>query len=224
MKNQQTGFTLIEMLIAITILSIMITLLLASMRIAGQIWQGGEQKIIQNSIKQSSYRFFSQNLTHILPYMHEVDLPDKTTVEKPVFQGTRERLQFISALPLSALRKGLYFFQLYFDKNQNTLFLRLTPYRNTEKTQAETEEIITGIRSVHFSYFGTADPTEEQGSWFDEWLDIDHLPSLIRIEISLLDDSIWPEMIFPLHVNTENIVDFASTKRTQALESNNDVQ
>jgi general secretion pathway protein J len=222
MNKHQTGFTLLEMLIAITLLSVMMTLLLASMRIAGQNWQSGERKISQNSVKQSSYRFFSQNLTHILPFMHEVTLPDKTTVEKPVFQGRSERMQFISSLPLSALRKGLYFFQLYFDQKQHAVLLRLTPYRNTANIKAETEELITAVNQVHFSYFGTPDPTEEQGGWYDEWQDIDHLPSLIRIEISLSDGTLWPEMIFPLHVNTENIIDIASVQRTQALGSKQD--
>lgn len=220
MNRHQKGFTLIEMLTAITILSIMMTLLFASMRIAGQNWQAGQEKISQNSIKQSAYRFFSHHLTRIFPYLHEVTMPDKSTVQKPVFQGEPERIQFISALPLSSLRKGLYLFQLYSESNNNakTLYLKLTPYRNMANQQTETEEIIPGISKLAFSYFGNIDSMEEPGHWHEKWTDVDHLPSLIKVEIALTDGSIWPEMIFPLQISTENIIDIAGTPRTRALQ------
>ncbi len=52
------GFTLIEVLIAMTLLSIMVVLLFSSLRICAQSWEQGENKITEVNEVAVVYNFF----------------------------------------------------------------------------------------------------------------------------------------------------------------------
>jgi general secretion pathway protein J len=49
------------------------------------------------------------------------------------------------------------------------------------------------------AYFGSIDGVSE-GSWQEEWLDIDFLPRLVKINIKLENEIFWPEMIIDLKI------------------------
>ncbi len=62
MKQQAQGFTLIEVLIAMTLLSMMMVLLFASLKICADSWEKGENKINEVNEFAVVYYFFNQHL------------------------------------------------------------------------------------------------------------------------------------------------------------------
>lgn len=180
-------------MLAMTLLSVMVVLLFASLRIAAQSWDAGEEKIIQVNDKAVVYQFFKRHLTTVLPLWD--DFSDQG--RRFSFQGERDTLQFVSVFPASAGRKGLQVFEIGADRNEKDMIMvKLTPFYPTIDNQAwEPEEVslLRGVDSFEFSYY---DVTEETRGWVDEWLDKDKLPQLIKIKINLLDESYWPEMVF----------------------------
>lgn len=213
-RHTTNGFTLIEMLIAISLLGIMVVLLFASLRTAAESWNSGEAKISEVNKKAVVYQFFKQHLrdTKPFPVLQEKTLlnnqsADSQDIPKLVFQGFRQNIRFVSALPTASARKGLQIFEVGLNpRHPTTLQVALTPYRQTERTPVDAEPVVLleNLKDFNISYFGL-DPNSSDGSnaWQPEWSGqtMSQLPKLVKISISLDDGSFWPDMIFPLKIN-----------------------
>ena len=211
-RQTSRGFTLIEVLIAMTLLSVMVVLLFSSLRTAAESWNAGESKIAEVNTKAVVYQFFKRHLTTIRP-MPMLSNEQKTFPKaqqddlqnQQAFQGFRQSLNFVAALPAASARKGLQVFNIASDSaNRSTLLVTLTPYRQTDiDVNAEPdrpEVLLEDIADFKFSYFGKTEDMADQ-KWHDEWKMADRLPRLIKVTIQLADGSDWPEMVFPLKIN-----------------------
>lgn len=201
----RNGFTLIEVMIAITLLGVIVVLLFGSLRIAGKSWSTGEDKIARVNQKAVVYQFFKRHLTSIRPLpMPKRDDPLGRETTEQAFQGQAQRLQFVAALPAASTRKGLQMFTIQPDPRSTAIIqVALRPYRETgdEFDVAEPPVVLLeNVAAFKFAYFGN---TEEGGEkvWRDEWLEADRLPSLVKISIALKDRSYWPDMVFALRIN-----------------------
>ncbi len=200
--TRRNGFTLIEMLIAMTLLGIMVVLLFSSLRIAAESWEAGESKMAAVNQKAVVYQFFKRHLTSIRP-VSVLDYDDNAEpgAGQPVFEGLAHDLQFVAALPASSARKGLQQFNINLDPVQpDRLVVRLTPYRQTESAQITDQTVdppvvlLENIATLKFSYFGNGGADGEPG-WQEVWANSEELPRLIKISIALNDGSYWPEMV-----------------------------
>lgn len=203
--SQPRGFTLIEVLIGITLLGVMVTLLFASLRIAAESWHAGEDKIAGVNQKAVVYQFFKRHLSTIRPLTLLEDLENPGGDGGQIaFQGLSQRLRFVAALPAASLRKGLQVFTIEIDPRQSTtLQVALKPYQPTDDESAQIDPPVILLKHVeHFTlaYFGKRED-EDEARWHDEWTSMEALPNLIKVVIELEDHSYWPEMVFPLKIN-----------------------
>ncbi|WP_305910012.1 prepilin-type N-terminal cleavage/methylation domain-containing protein [Methylomarinum sp. Ch1-1] len=191
------GFTLIEVMLAMTLLSIMVVLLFSSLRIGAESWNAGESKIASVNEKAVVYQFFKRHLPGIRP------LWDDFSEQEPSFsfQGRRERMQFVSVLPVSAAHKGLQLFEIGIDpRDRDVIMVKLKPFYPTEEdAQWRQEEVVLleHVREFELSYYSQ---DLGNGIWLDSWQDKESLPALIKIKITLDDQSYWPEMTFALRL------------------------
>ena len=195
------GFTLIEVLIALTLLSIMIVLLFTSLKICADSWEKGENKI--NNVNQIAvvYNFFQHHLATAKPLFTSA-----TDGEKHLsFQGQTQSLQFVSSFPASAGKLGLQLFSITLqdEANEQTINVSLIPFvtssEDDEASDKEEVTLINHVSSFKVAYFGIQGVTGE-GAWVDEWINKETLPTLVKINIALANDMFWPEMIFDLKV------------------------
>lgn len=202
------GFTLIEVLIAMTLLSLMIVVLFSSLSIGAESWQIGERKMAAVNDKAVVYQFFKRHLTTVRPLPdsrpNTQDNPDAEADEDAVFfTGTRGSLQFVSALPAAAARKGLQIFTVGLDpEHPESLLVVLQPFYGLADGGAwrkDQAELLSGVARFDVAYMAKEDP-ELDPIWLDEWVQQSALPELVRIRIRLLDGSDWPDMIFPLKI------------------------
>ena len=66
-KFEVKGFTLIEVLIGLTLLSIMVVLLFASLKICADSWEKGEKKVASVNDMAVVYHFFQKHFFIIFP-------------------------------------------------------------------------------------------------------------------------------------------------------------
>jgi general secretion pathway protein J len=199
-NSQHKGFTLIEVLIAMTLLGIMVVLLFSSLKICADSWEKGESKITDVNEVAVVYNFFQRHLSPTLPLWNDLSEEEKTFS----FQGKPQSLQFISAFPASSGRSGLQLFSLYLQEEDNVQVIKvtLTPFFPVAEGEEWHQEDVTLIRRVSdftLAYFGPGDGVSED-SWTKEWLDKDVLPRLVKINIKLDNGIFWPEMIIDLKV------------------------
>ncbi len=206
------GFTLIEVLIAMTLLGVMVVLLFSSLRIAAESWNAGESKMAQVNQKAVVYQFFKRHLTTIRP-LPILNIDPNNPEELQVFRGYPQTLRFAAALPASSARKGLQIFTIAPNpENSSILMVSLVPYRLTETDQNQPpdrpEILLEDVAKLQFAYFGkTEDVAESQ--WREEWALADRLPSLIKVSIVLKDGSYWPDMIFATKITQSANVETA---------------
>lgn len=210
---RRNGFTLIEVLIAMTLLGVMVVLLFSSLRIAAESWNAGEDKMAAVNQKAVVYQFFKRHLTAIRPLPLLNTDPAYSLEAVQAFQGFSQSLRFVAGLPASSARKGLQVFNIALNpENSEILLVALTPYRLTEADQesVKPEVLLENIAGLKFAYFGRIEEFAEP-QWHEEWAVTEHLPSLIKVSIALKDGSYWPDMIFPLKItraaNTQSVAD-----------------
>lgn len=194
------GFTLIEVLIAMTLLSIMVVLLFGSLKICADSWEKGESKISSVNEVAVVYNFFQRHLSEAKPLWNDLSEKEMTFS----FQGKAQSLQFVSTFPASAGRSGLQLFSLALQQedNEQVINVTLTPFfRVTEGEEWHKEEVslVRHVSDFNLAYFGSDDGYSE-GTWQDAWLDKMVLPRLVKINIKLENETYWPEMIIDLKV------------------------
>lgn len=209
-----SGFTLIEVLIAMTLLSIMVVLLFSSMRICAQSWEQGENKITEVNQVALVYNFFQRHLALAIPVSN--DFLNQDTMNAATqsgvggitendnktfsFQGRKQSLQFVSVFPASAGRSGMQLFLIEPRQQQDgeqVVNVTLTPFfpvAEGEEWRREEEVLLRHVSDFSLAYFGAAEG-ESAGSWHDEWLEKDVQPQLVKISISTTNCVFWPDMI-----------------------------
>jgi len=194
------GFTLIEVLIAMTLLSIMVVLLFSSLKICADSWEKGESKITDVNEVAVVYNFFQRHLSIVKPLRNDLSKEENTFS----FKGKAQSLQFVSSFPASAGRSGLQLFSLDLQEEDNEQVIKVTitpffPVAEGEEWHKEEVTLIRHVTEFSMAYFGSIDGVSE-GSWQEEWLDIDFLPRLVKINIKLENEIFWPEMIIDLKI------------------------
>jgi general secretion pathway protein J len=200
MRNLKSGqgFTLIEVLLAMTLLSVMMTLLFVSLKICAESWEKGEKKIFEVSETAGVVNFFQRHLVMAKPLWNDFTQEERLFS----FQGDRQSLQFVSSFPASAGRAGLQLFNVRLVKENRENLIKVTivpfyPVAEGDDWLTEEETLIKGVADFSLAYFGQEEG-ETESRWLDQWRERDQLPKLVRIKIELENEVFWPEMDFEL--------------------------
>lgn len=218
-RRQHQGFTLIEVLIAMTLLSIMVVLLFGSLKICADSWEKGESKIAEVNEVAVVYNFFQRHLSAAKPLWNEYEEEDNKLFS---FQGNTRSLQFVGDFPASAGRPGLQLFsiQLLEEDKERLIKVTLTPFFPAlEGEQFAPEEVVlvSHVKDFTLAYFG-GDIEAEGGGWQNEWLEREMLPQLIKINIELENEIFWPEMTVALKVTGTQAIDNSETEAPETME------
>lgn len=192
------GFTLIEVLIAMTLLSIMIVLLFGSLKICAESWEKGEKKITEVNDVAAVINFFQRHLSMAKPLWNDFNKDERVFS----FQGEKQSLQFVSAFPASARRAGLQLFsvELLSENREQRIKVTLVPFYPAAEGKEwlkEEEILIRRVKGFSLAYFGSEDG-QTDARWQDEWVQRDRQPALVKIKIDLDNDMFWPELVIDL--------------------------
>lgn len=192
------GFTLIEVLIAMTLLSIMVVLLFGSLKICAESWEKGEKKITEVNDVAAVINFFQRHLAVAKPLWNDFNKEEKVFS----FQGNNQSLQFVSSFPASAGRAGLQLFsvELLNENREKSIKVTLIPFYPVAEGQEWLKEdaiLIKRVKDFSLAYFGS-DDEQTDPRWLNEWLQKDRQPALVKIKIDLENEQFWPEMVIDL--------------------------
>ncbi len=197
------GFTLIEMLIAISLLGIMMTLLFGAFRIGVRSWDAGERRSAQTSHMLIVQDFLRRHLSATRPLM------DDFTDDDPFFSfiGTENELRFVSALPAHGGRGGLFQFMLKLEdegRGQTTLKIALQPFfppfdDTDDAERIEDIVLLENVEKFELTYYGK-DQLGDDPDWYDQWEEKNELPQLVKLDMQLTEQEPWPPIIVHLRV------------------------
>lgn len=182
------GFTLLEMLIACSLLSVMLVLIFAGLRLCANTWQAADTRLNRINQLASCYQFLQQHLSTALP-LSNAQLKQTGSVTEPlVFRGEAQSLRFASMT-----RLGLKVFVL--KKQQDQLMVSVNDFF-AKQDQHEDLVLLSHVQGVKLSYF--AQDALNQGHWQDDWLEKSKAPDLLRLSLRLDNGLIVPDLVFAI--------------------------
>lgn len=194
----QSGLTLVELLVALTLLGLISLLLFGGLRFGARAWDaGGAQLAALGEVEAV------QTLLH--RQLAQITLPRQRRAEDeraPMFGGSAGALRYVAPLPARGGIGGLYVFDLAMGEDGAGLMLRWRVHRPDVALAERTGELagermlLADLAGVTFGFFGRQKP-EDPLAWYDEWDGAAGLPLLIRVEAAFDegDRRRWPELI-----------------------------
>ena len=174
MKKREQGFTLLELLISLTILTMVTVIIGAGLRLAMNAWEKGDIETGETQKLRILSSMFSQQLKSVFPYMTEID-----SEQVIVFEGDKNSILFVTTTD-DILYGGLKWIR--YDYKDETLYYKegLLPDKELLDNIEGDEEILDSeIGEVTFEYF-----VAHTDEWRDSWDFDDSLPDAVKIKIS----------------------------------------
>jgi general secretion pathway protein J len=174
MKKREQGFTLLELLISLTILTMVTVIIGAGLRLAMNAWEKGDIETGETQKLRILSSMFSQQLKSVFPYMTEID-----SEQVIVFEGDKNSILFVTTTD-DILYGGLKWIR--YDYKDETLYYKegLLPDKELIDNIEGDEEILDSeIGEVTFEYF-----VAHTDEWRDSWDFDDSLPDAVKIKIS----------------------------------------
>ncbi|MCP3868263.1 MAG: prepilin-type N-terminal cleavage/methylation domain-containing protein [Gammaproteobacteria bacterium] len=201
------GFTLLEVLIAIALFGITLSLLLGAFRFTSKAWEKGETAAAETTDLQVVHRVFQGMLGRAFPVAIEED-----TDSNFAFEGSDSMLKFAAFLPPYPDRAGLYRIQFTIaregDKHRLTVSRdRFNPddFQDGAVKKEHTALLLESPRPLEFSYFGILEDDEEP-DWHPEWEFGERYPSLVRLSTSdeTSEDTGWPSIVIRIQIDMDS--------------------
>lgn len=190
------GFTLLELLIGMTLVGFILALLFAGLNLGTRSWEAGEQRMVSSSQQAVVVEFIRRMFEQIEPVRWQVDAEDQLA-----FAGDAESLRFVGTLAMheGATGRHLIALDLADGASGRELVMRWRLADPREPgfggvEQAEPKVLIKAISGMALSYFG-AETDLEEPAWHDQWLNQKTLPRLIRLRLTLENGETWPELV-----------------------------
>lgn len=201
-SRREAGFTLLELLIAITILGLLATILFGGLRFGTRVWNTGDLALERFSEVQSAYEVMRRTLTRAVPLSPASAAADADDGEIGVFEGGVQGLRFLGPAPAGAMPGSIYQFALQAegDDERKRLVLSLRPLHALGETANSRDlsrvVLLDGVRAIRFAYFGET-PESDTPAWLSAWEDGQGLPVLISVQIEFRpgDPRVWPQLI-----------------------------
>ncbi|MFQ5534659.1 MAG: prepilin-type N-terminal cleavage/methylation domain-containing protein [Sphingomonadales bacterium] len=209
------GFTLIEVLVALSVVALVFTVLFASLRLGARFQDKAEGTMEQAAEFQTTHRLFRRLLTRAYPLTHG-DEDDK----RYAFEGAQNKIRFVAIMAAYPGQPGPHLFAFEFTDGRDGNQLRVTrrlfsPGEDTfsDGNVAEDIVLVTGPVSGGFAYFD-ADESGAEGSWHNEWAARDRLPQLVRLRLSPAPEAgdAWPDLVVPMAINMDVACLFTTQK------------
>lgn len=198
-RSSEAGFTLVEMLVALTLLALLSVILFGGFHFGMRAWEAGDKQLGQTDETMLVQAFLRRELSQTYAIVPQ---PGAALA----FWGDKDAVVFVAPLPGRSQIGGLYLFRIAVDGTATTPRLvaswrlyrpELSASPNFEPE--ETIEVLPAISSISFSYYGSPLPGVP-ARWQDRWQNMPALPQLIRVttEYPAGGRRRWPDLVVAL--------------------------
>jgi len=197
MLRSQRGFTLVEILVAMALLSMVMLGLLTAMRSFAQTETRIDERIRIDDDLRVSERFLRAVVSTVSPRTRPAAAGEKRHID---FVGGADAMRWIGVMPARHGAGGLYRFSLFARpagvEGPMALVLEFAPFVPGSEAPADSALVqsrvmAADIRGILFRYQDGLDSGEQ---WLEQWPHLDRLPQ--RIGLSVLGAAQpWPEIV-----------------------------
>jgi general secretion pathway protein J len=203
MRRRPPGFTLIELVLALSIVAIMVTMLFGGLRVGLRAWQRGEARAAALQQSRGIRQLLEEGLAGAYWY---VGRPQEDAASPVLlFKGEAERLSFVTVSPPMPLSTPLPFVAITLSVDAGSapgLAIREKALPNFDPFEAVAPSVVDPtIAAIRFRYQGS------EGGWEDAWDSADQNTLPQAIEMTLTPTAVGPEqpepivLMVPIRVN-----------------------
>ena len=220
--RREAGFTLLEILVAMTVLGVLTGLLSTGLNFGTRIWEREKGQLDVATELQLVQDVLRRLLTQALPLSQPAE---RGKSQEPVFVGNEDSVEFLGPPPAQLLAGGIYAYRLVARTEANgvrlvldwrlrppqggTARVRVTNAELEGQDQLSTEHevvLLEGLSSAEFSFYGAAEEGSSS-SWRNTWRNSTKSPQLVRLKVSFRpgDARTWPDLLVAPRIKLESV-------------------
>jgi prepilin-type N-terminal cleavage/methylation domain-containing protein len=187
-----TGFTLVEVVITLTILGFICLIIFGAFRLGLSAWDRGESVKDEYQRARIVSQLITQQVKSAVPFKIK---PQQAEGDYLAFEGDAHSLKFVSSLPVRGKQPEGLVYAKYEFKEGGSEGGRLILYEEKalnkdffaeEPKEERAASLLEGVSSVRFEYFREEDlSNNQQEEWVEEWKakDEKRLPKALKMTI-----------------------------------------
>jgi general secretion pathway protein J len=197
--HSSAGFTLLELLIAITLLGLLMAALFGGLRLGARAWERSEERLDDGARLQVVQNFLRDRLAQAYP----LGADDETGPSRLAFEGDGDALRFVTLTP-EHLGTGFaeFFLTIADQSGERDLVVRWRRFEYPAGSSESLEEepqikiLLERIEALEIAYYGAPD-RGDPAIWQEQWLEAQALPELVRVRVIFPQDDrrYWPDLI-----------------------------
>jgi general secretion pathway protein J len=189
------GFTLLELLVVMVLLSVIMVAMGSAMRAVAQ----SEERIDQKLLRSDEFRVSTHFIRVILGRVSDtkVAVAAEPNASSVMFSGNANTVAWVGVMPARYGVGGRNFFRLGIEsvENSSALVLRFVPWTDAsvfpEWSQADARVLVADVSALSVRY---EDTSRGESVWVSEWPYLDKIPQRLDMAIQTTEGS-WPNLI-----------------------------
>lgn len=200
-RAASSGFTLIEIVLALVLVSLIMAIAVGGIRMSRKAAESGEHRVEAVNAVRVTQEFLRRQLARVVPLAFDIDRAEGRNL---VFEGEDDSVTFVAPMPGYLSGGGPYVQRISLERDRLAFYHRMLI--SEEDDEAEPVFLVDRIRRGKFEYRGI-DEQGQLGDWSDKWDDSSRTPMMVRLSLEFQRDSgmKWPTLEVPLLIDVGGV-------------------
>ena len=201
-RSNNHGFTLLELIVGLTIISMIMLTIYAGLRLGARSWQAGTQRAEIVDEVRLLHGLLQRTLGSAVP----IATRDNRTWQV-WFEGTANSLRYLFAMPEQFGVAGYQELKIGAQAGESGNKLvserrAMDEILNLGRQAAAVEHtvLVDELASISFAYFGSRD-AKAPLAWHTSWERASRNPTMVKVRIASTGNGQWPDLLIPLFVD-----------------------